>query len=80
MTETTNIRLERIEKLLHELRYEVERGLHNREIDEHMTFQFIYPISQKIPNGSVVCRFEVRPMPMGRFMLEDREPRLKVVK
>lgn len=43
MTETTNVRLERIEKLLHQLRYEIERGMLEREIGEEMTFRFVVP-------------------------------------
>ena len=34
MSDPTNFRRERIEKLLHELRYEVERGMLARDVDE----------------------------------------------
>lgn len=81
MSEATNIRRERIERLLNELRYEVERGMMEREIDEEMGFRFIVPLSQKIPDGVVFCEFRTRPV--QRYMVIDGlepEPRLRVVK
>lgn len=45
MADTTNFRRERIEKLLHELRYQVERGMMERDIDEEMGFRFYVPLS-----------------------------------
>lgn len=80
MTETTNIRRERIERLLDELRYEVERGMLEREIDEDMGFRFYVPISQKIPDGVVFCEFRTRPIPRYCMAPDAIEPRLKVVK
>jgi hypothetical protein len=73
---------ERIERLLHELRYEIERGLIEREIAEEMTFRFIFPISHKIPDGVVFCEFRTRPTPRYNIMgdLELNQPRLRVVK
>lgn len=74
--------MERIEKLLHELRYEVERGMMHREVDETIGFQFIVPISASIPDGVVFCEFRTRPM--HRYMVpmsgESNQPRLRVVK
>ena len=81
MSETTNIRRERIERLLHELRYEVERGIMEREIDEDLGFRFIVPISSKIPNGVVFCEFRTRPCPAYEIVGMDLyEPRLRLVK
>ena len=80
MTETPNIRKERIERLLNELRYEVERGMMEREIDEEMGFRFYVPISSKIPDGAVFCEFRTRPVHRYVISPEDLEPRLKVVK
>jgi hypothetical protein len=71
-------RLERIERLLHELRYEVERGMMEREIDETLTFDFYVPRSHSIPNGVVFCEFRCRPIPS--IFMEPGEPVLKVVK
>jgi hypothetical protein len=73
-----NYRLERIERLLSELRYEVERGMMEREIDETIGFEFYVPISHSIPDGVVHCQFRTRPM--SRMFAEPGEPRLKVVK
>jgi len=80
MTETTNIRRERIERLLHELQYEVERGMLDRDIDEEMTFRFYVPISNKIPEGVVFCEFRTRPVPRVQMDPRHLEPRLKLVK
>jgi hypothetical protein len=80
MTDPTNFRRERIEKLLHELRYEVERGMLERDIDEEMTFRFYVPISNKIRDGVVFCEFRTRPIPRGYMDPAHIEPRLKLVK
>ena len=80
MTDTTNFRRERIEKLLHELRYEVERGMMERDIDETMGFRFYVPISSAIPDGVVFCEFRTRPVPRHFMHPDDLQPRLKLVK
>lgn len=80
MADPTNFRLQRIEKLLHELRYEVERGMMERDIDEEMGFRFHVPISQKIPDGVVFCEFRTRPIPRYAMSPDDLQPRLKIVK
>jgi hypothetical protein len=74
-----NFREERITKLLHELRYEVTRGMMEREIDETLSFVFFVPISNQIPDGVVRCSFETRPVhksSVGAFEM----PQLRVVK
>lgn len=81
MSDPTNFRKERIEKLLHELRYEVERGMMENEIDETLHYRFVVPISRAIPDGVVACMFETRPT--HRHMAFDQDalqPRLRVVK
>lgn len=80
MGETANIRKERIERLLQELRYEVERGILEREIEEDIGFRFYIPISQKIKDGVVFCEFRTRPVPRHAMSPEDMQPRLKLVK
>lgn len=80
MNDLTNFRRERIEKLLHELRYEVERGMMERDIDEEMGFRFYVPISQKIPDGVVFCEFRTWPIPRHAMDPAALQPRLKVVK
>jgi hypothetical protein len=78
----TNFRMERISKLLHELRYEIERGMVENEIDEHLHYQFFVPISRTFKNGVVMCRFETRPIMRHQMPWNDGEfePRLRVVK
>lgn len=72
---------ERIEKLLHELRYEIETGMIQGDVEETLIFQFIVPVSTSIPEGVVMCRFETRPMHrQSAFGMGFEEPRLKVVK
>ena len=82
MNDPTNFRQERIEKLLHELRYEIERGMEQNEIDETMCYRFYVPISRAIPDGVVFCEFRTRPI--QRYMMNPAEvyetPRLKLVK
>ena len=68
MTDTTNFRMERIEKLLAELRYEIERGMLERDIGE------------EIPDGVVFCEFRTRPVPRMAMNQDGFEPRLKLVK
>jgi len=75
-----NYRRERIERLLAELRYEIERGMLEREISETMSYRFYVPISQAIPGGVVRCQFSTRPTPRMSMDPDDSEPRLKVVK
>lgn len=80
MTDATNFRQERIEKLLHELRYEVHRGMLEGDIDETIGFRFYVPISKSIPDGVVFCEFRTRPI--HRFEMDGSaiEPRLRLVK
>lgn len=81
MTETTtNIRKERIERLLEQLRYEVERGMMEREIEETMGFRFYVPISNEIKEGVVFCEFRTRPVHRSSMSPDDIQPRLKLVK
>lgn len=78
---SVNLRQERIERLLQELRYEVERGMMEGEIDESMGFQFMVPISKQLQGGVVWCEFRTRPVHAHSVMMSGMEkPRLKVVK
>ena len=80
MSDPTNFRQERIEKLLHELRYEVERGMMEGGIDETMGFRFYVPVSKAIPEGVVACEFITRPIPRHMMNPADLQPRLRLVK
>lgn len=75
-----NYRMERIERLLHELRYEIERGMMDGEIDETMGFRFYVPVSKAIPDGVVDCRFDTRPIQRHMMSMQDMAPRLQIVK
>jgi hypothetical protein len=74
-----DFRMGRIEKLLHELRYEIERGMMENEIDETIGYEFIVPISRAIPDGVVHCSFRTRPS-HRHVAIGIKEPRLRVVK
>lgn len=80
LNDPTNFRMQRIERLLYELRYEVERGMLEREIDETLSFEFIVPLSASIPDGVVKCRFVTRPVPRYDVVVGLSEPRLRLVK
>ena len=84
MSDPTNFRQERIAKLLHELRSEVERGILEHDIDETLTFRFYVPLSHAIPDGVVFCEFHTRPMPrcaMPRYAMQPGDqPHLRIVK
>jgi hypothetical protein len=75
----TNYRRERIERLLHELEYEVTRCVIEHEIDEEIGFRFIIPVSRKIPNGIVACEFRTRPAPTYEAGFYNDRPRLRLV-
>ena len=79
MNDNTNFRRERIEKLLFELRYEIERGMIEGDIEETLNFRFIVPISKCISGDIVLCEFHTKPT--HRYMLAgDMQPKLRVVK
>src|SRR5262245_26506352 len=60
--DAADYRHERIVRLLGELRYEIERGMLENEIDESLSFRFYVPISRRIPGGVVRCEFRTRPI------------------
>lgn len=82
MTETSNIRMERIEKLLRELEYEVTRGMMEREIEEEIAFRFLVANSARVLGGVVFCEFRTRPVTHfeAAFGGGRLESRLKLVK
>lgn len=77
---STNIREERIERLLRELEYEITRGMLEKEIGEEMTFRFYVPISSKLPDGVVFCELRTRPIHRSVMLGQHLQPRLEVVK
>lgn len=82
MSDKTNYRWERIERLFQELRYEMERGMMDGEVDESVGFRFIVPISKQIPDGVVHCEFRSRPVHRSAIMMRDvgAPPKLSIVK
>jgi len=80
MTDKAEFRKDRIERLLYELRYEIERGMLERDIDETLMFKFYVPLSQRIPGGVVKCEFRTRPVPRFEVIGNDLEPKLRVIK
>ena len=80
MSDPSNFRRERIEKLLYELRYEIERGMMEKDIGEEMGFRFYVPVSSKIPDGVVFCEFRTRPIPRWEMHPDDIQPRLRLVR
>ena len=80
MLEGDKYRVERIERLLHELRHEISRGMMEAEISEELTFQFYVPISKEIPDGVVFCEFRTMPIPRHCMTPDAIEPRLRLVK
>ena len=80
MIETANIRFERIERLLHDLKYEVTRGMMEKEIDESMGFRFYVPISSSLPDGVVFCEFRTRPILRYQMYGGEMKPRLELIK
>ena len=81
MADPTSFRQERVEKLLHELEYEVKRGMLEGEVDETMGFDFYVPLSRSIPDGVVRCSFRTRPIHRVEMSYEAAvQPRLRLVK
>lgn len=78
--EQPNVRMERIARLLKELRYEVERGMMEGEVDETIGYRFYVPVSKRIHDGVVFCEFHTRPIHRGNMHPDDIQPRLRVVK
>ena len=74
-----NYRRERVERLLAELRYEVERGMLEGELDESLGFRFVVPVSKSIPDGVVWCEFSTRPRTRYYAGVME-EPKLRVVR
>ena len=81
MSEASKMRMERIDRLLHELEYEITRGILENEINEEIGFRFIVPRSRKIPGGIVGCEFRSRPMLSYEAYYYNGQdgPRLKLV-
>lgn len=80
MSETSNIRFDRVKRLLEELRYEVARGMMENEIDETLFYRFYVPISKRVADGVVECEFRTRPIQRVMMGPDAIQPRLRLVK
>lgn len=79
-----NYRQERIKRLLHELEYEVTRGIMEREVDEEIGFRFVVPLSPRVypTRGIVACEFRTRPLEHQAYLpreFTEPERRLRLV-
>jgi len=72
-------RQDRIERLLGDLRHEIERGVINHEISEHLSFKFMVPMSKEGPAYVVKCQFELRPIERKLMDLDFDAGRLRVI-
>lgn len=79
MSTPAQMRMERIERLLKELEYEVTRGIMENEINEHITWRFVIPRSRMIKNGVVECRFETVPNYAAFVDKGLKRPMLKLI-
>lgn len=70
-------RKDRIERLLQEVRYEVERGVLGREIPETLGFEFVIPVSKEGDDWCV--QFVVRMKPMPRWQIASDTRKLKLI-
>ena len=72
------LRKERIDRLLKELKHEITRGMMERKIEEEIGFRFFVPVSKHFESGVVECEFRTRPTP-NVCGLPDNELKLKAV-
>lgn len=75
-------RLERVERLLHELEYEITRGMMEGDLpEETMGFRFVVPVSKVFPDGGVKCTFDTRPIPRTEMLFGmEQKPKLTIVR
>lgn len=78
MSDITNIRLERVERLLDELRYEMTRGIMEHDLPEEINFGFMLP--SKVSGKVVVCRLQCAVESQGWPPLHNQSNKLQLVK
>lgn len=66
MGKDAEFRFERIKKILNELTYEVQRGIHEKDTHEKIGYQQILN-SNEVNDGLLVLRFETQPMTRRAF-------------
>ena len=77
--DSPNYRMERIERLLHELEHEIVRGMMEGGIDEHLGFRFYVPISKRVREGVVLCEFHTIPVDRFSVHIDENQSRLRVI-
>ncbi len=77
MTEAANRRLERIQKLLDELHYEIARGVMEREIEPFLQWRKMFPHERRV----AVLEVLLKDYPADRlpWINEKPQPFLKLV-
>jgi hypothetical protein len=79
MTTDAQMRLERIERLLRELTYEITRGVMEREIEPHLQYSKLMPLLGH-PSGHTAALLTVILEPSERYsQVQERKPRLRIV-
>ena len=79
MDTKAQMRLERIERLLEELCYEITRGVMEREIEPDLQYSKIMPLLHH-PSGRKAAVLTVRLCPEDRYsLIHHRKPRLRIV-
>lgn len=73
-------RIERIEKLMYQLRDEIEHGVIAGDINEKLAFDFYIPFSRRIKKGMVYCLFETKPIGTEMMNIDLVEKRMDLVK
>lgn len=79
MSESADFRLRRIEKLLHELEYEITRGVMEREIEPDLHMSKIFPCAGR---GDGLALLEVHLSPTHKYSSHayNVRPMLRIVK
>jgi len=79
MTEADKMRMERIERLLSELEYEIVRGVMEHEIEPDIHLSRIFPCTGR---GDNLARLDVHVGPAGSYDMAGQGkilPRLRIV-
>lgn len=74
LTQATEMRKERIERLLRELEYEITRGVMEREIEPDLHMVKMMPFGQ-----NQAARLDFHLSPSNSWDVRHEEPRLKLV-
>ncbi len=79
MDKEKHYRKERIEQLMYELQRELNIGVREGQIHEHLEFGFIIPHSREIEKGVVCVNIEMHPKPRHSVYPHENTGKLKLV-